>query len=194
MSAINSRSGKLFFDFRYKGQRCREYTKLEDTPPNRKRLQKIMERIDAEITLNTFVYKEYFPKSKKVAFFEELDKKVERARLSPGGEDDSLPPLKDFVETWLAEKKIEWRDSYLLTVITNLNNYVIPRLGDKRVNDITKADLLNFRSSLAKEPARKNSPLNAATINKIIFLKSTYRHLRPSTSPVRIQVKKRTAK
>ncbi len=168
MSAINSRSGNLFFDFRYKGQRCREYTKLEDTPPNRKRLQKIMERIDAEITLNTFVYKEYFPKSKKVAFFEELDKKVERARLSPGGEDDSLPLLKDFVETWLAEKKIEWRDSYLLTVITNLNNYAIPRLGDKRVNDITKADLLNFRSSLAKEPARKNSPLNAATINKIM--------------------------
>ena len=32
---------KLFFDFRWKGHRCREYTSLDDTPANRKKLEKI---------------------------------------------------------------------------------------------------------------------------------------------------------
>lgn len=168
MATINSRGGKLFFDFRYKGQRCREYTKLDDNQANRRRAQKVMERIEAQITLGTFVYKDYFPKSKRVAFFEEFDRKAEEARLNPHELDDSVPYLKDFAELWLSEKKIEWRDSHLMTVITNLNNYIVPRLGEKRVNDITKADILNFRSTLAKDPKRKTSPLKAATINKIM--------------------------
>ena len=168
MATINSRYGRLQVDFRYKGQRCREQTKFEDSPANLKRLQKIVERMEAQITLGTFVYKDYFPKSKRVEFFEEFDRKVEEARLNPHALDDSVPYLKDFAELWLSEKKIEWRDSHLMTVITNLNNYIVPRLGEKRVNDITKADILNFRSTLAKDPKRKTSPLKAATINKIM--------------------------
>ncbi len=54
-------TGNLFFDFRYLGKRCREQTALADTPANRKKLQKLLERIEAEITLGTFDYNEYFP-------------------------------------------------------------------------------------------------------------------------------------
>ena len=168
MAKINSRYGKLQIDFRYKGQRCREQTKFEDTPQHRQRLKKIVERIEAEITLGTFVYRDYFPKSAKADFFDELDKKVLAAKLSPHSVDASFPTLEEFTELWLAEKKIEWRDSHLMTVITNINAYVIPRLGSKRVNDITKADILNFRSTLAKDPKRKNSELKPATINKVM--------------------------
>ena len=60
MATINSRSGKLQVDFRYKGQRCRETTKFIDTPVNRKKLQKVIERMEAEILLGTFVYRNYF--------------------------------------------------------------------------------------------------------------------------------------
>lgn len=168
MAKINSRGNKLFFDFRYKGQRCREYTRLENNQSNKRRMQNIMERIEAEITLGTFVYRDYFPKSAKADFFDELDKKVQAAKLSPHSVDASFPTLEEFTELWLAEKKIEWRDSHLMTVITNINAYVIPRLGSKRVNDITKADILNFRSTLAKDPKRKNSELKPATINKVM--------------------------
>lgn len=73
MAKINSRYGKLQIDFRYKGQRCREQTKFEDTPQHRQRLKKIVERIEAEITLSTFVYRDYFPKSAKADFFDELE-------------------------------------------------------------------------------------------------------------------------
>lgn len=168
MASIVPRSGKLMIDFRYRGQRCREQTKFEDSPANRKRLQKIIERMEAEMVLGTFVYREYFPKSVKADFFDQLDEKVRAARLSPYQTEEDIPKLKDFADVWLAEKKIEWRDSHLLTVMVNLNSYILPRLGDKRVSDISKADILNFRSSLAKDPARKSSELKAATINKIM--------------------------
>ena len=83
MASISVRTGKLYFDFRYKGERCREYTKLEDNQPNRRRMEKILQRIEAEITLGTFVYRDYFPDSPKAEAFEALDKKVAAARLSP---------------------------------------------------------------------------------------------------------------
>jgi len=56
MGSIRSRNGILFFDFRYKGSRCREQTLLEDTPANRERLQVFMEKIDREIKQGTFEY------------------------------------------------------------------------------------------------------------------------------------------
>ena len=54
--------GTLFLDFRYAGQRLREYTSLSDTPANRKRLQKALDRIEADIALGSFDYQKTFGK------------------------------------------------------------------------------------------------------------------------------------
>lgn len=62
MGSINVRSGKLLLDFRFKGERCREQTKLIDSPANKKRAKQILDRIEAEITLGTF--KEHANKSR----------------------------------------------------------------------------------------------------------------------------------
>ena len=53
--------GSLFMDFRFQGQRCREYTALTDTPINRKKLAKVLAKIESEINAGTFVYANYFP-------------------------------------------------------------------------------------------------------------------------------------
>jgi len=37
---VRKETGLLFFDFRFRGQRCREQTMLQDTPANRKRLER----------------------------------------------------------------------------------------------------------------------------------------------------------
>lgn len=166
MASINVRNGLLFFDFRYNSQRCREYTKLSDTAPHRKRMQKVLERIEAEITLRTFVYRNYFPSSKKADFFDELDKKVTAAREVASGQADNTPTFAEFAEIWLSEKNVEWRDSHRAAVRSVLESYALPAFGDKKLNDITKAEVLQFRSTLAKEPLRKDSPLKASTINK----------------------------
>lgn len=152
MASINARTGKLYFDFRYKGQRCREYTKLEDNQPNRRRMEKILQRIEAEITLGTFVYRDYFPDSSKANIFDTLAKRVTAAQLSPYQGASDMPTFKEFTEVWLSDMSVEWRESHKKTVMLNLNTYVLPAFGGKRISDITKADILNFRSNLAKDP------------------------------------------
>ena len=168
MATINARNGLLFFDFRYKGQRCREYTKLTDTQAHRKRMETIMARIEAEITLDIFVYGDYFPDSKKAEFFEELEKKVAVANGQYKELQDNIPTLSAFTEVWLSEKRVEWRDSYIKSITGAINSYMLPAFGDRKVSDITKADILQFRTTLAKEPLRKSSPLKASSINKAL--------------------------
>ena len=50
---LSDTTDKLFLDFRFEGKRCREYTLLPDTPANRKKLQKVLDRIEAEISSGT---------------------------------------------------------------------------------------------------------------------------------------------
>jgi integrase len=44
-----------------------EKTKLTSTPANRKKLEKVIEKMEAEIILGLFHYAKYFPKSDKAA-------------------------------------------------------------------------------------------------------------------------------
>ena len=66
MGSIRARkeSGCLFVDFRYRNERCRELTALTDTASNRKRLEKLLEKIEADIASDTFDYRRYFPTSR----------------------------------------------------------------------------------------------------------------------------------
>jgi hypothetical protein len=71
MASIRARadSGKLFFDFRFQSVRCREQTLLDDTPANRRRLEKVLQRIELEIHQGVFDYSAFFPGSKLAATF-----------------------------------------------------------------------------------------------------------------------------
>lgn len=51
----HSQTGALFFDFRYQGFRCREYTALPDSATNRKKMQKMVDAIDESIAVGTFI-------------------------------------------------------------------------------------------------------------------------------------------
>lgn len=59
---VQPTKGTLFMDFRLNGKRVREYTALPITPPNRKRLQKALDRIETEIALGSFDYAKTFGK------------------------------------------------------------------------------------------------------------------------------------
>ena len=162
MANIQERYGKLVVDFRYQGVRCRETTSLEATTQNRKLLKKRLEQLEAEITLGTFEYAKYFPKSKRVAQFSEIQQR--KAVLS-----SSTPLFKDFAHIWFDEKKIEWRSSYQEKVLIILNNYLIPALGHQCLDQIKKPDLLEFRSSLGKvNYGLKQASLKASRINQIM--------------------------
>jgi len=70
---------------------------------------------------------------------------------------------------WFAESEVSWRRSYRVTQRGSLDQYLIPYFGEKEVGHITKADVLAFRASLAKVPARKSlSTLSNRRINSVM--------------------------
>ncbi len=161
MGKVRSRTDnkKLFFDFIYLEKRCREQTTLTDTPANRKKLEKILERIEAEITLGSFDYATYFPQSSRL---QEIGRLQAHCALL------KTPLFRDFAELWFEEMKVEWRDSHIKTVRLTLDRYLLPEFGKKEVSSITKAEILAFRSALGKVPGQKGQALSATRINHIM--------------------------
>ncbi len=164
MASIRTRKGSnmLFVDFHYMGKRCRETTNLIDTPANRKKLEKVIEKMEAEITLGIFSYAKYFPKS---------DKCDEMMALSDRKEciQSDTPSFKQFALLWFSEKEIEWRETYIRKIQEIINMYLLPSFGTKPIHIIKKTDVLAFRSSLAKVTYGKaNKHLSAARINSIM--------------------------
>ncbi|MDN6315852.1 MAG: site-specific integrase [Halomonas sp.] len=159
--AARPETGNLYFDFRYLGKRCREQTALPDTRQNRQKLERILEKIEAEITLETFDYGRYFPDSPRA---KTLSK---RALVKTSGY-HATPLLREFAETWFAEKEIEWRDTQIVTVRGCLEQHILPGLGHKEVGSITRAEILEFRALLAKVRSRNGKKLSASRINHIM--------------------------
>jgi integrase len=162
-----SESGLLFLDFVFQGQRLREQTSLPDTPVNRKRLQKAMERVEGEIALGSFDYEKTFgkplPSTQPVA--EASAPELQRQPSSRTG----TPTFKVFAEQWFAESEVSWRRSYRVTQRGSIDQYLIPYFGEKEVGQITKADVLAFRATLAKVTTRKSqSTVSNRRINSVM--------------------------
>ena len=162
MASIRSRYGKLIVDFYYMNKRCRETTNLIDTPANRKKLAKVIEQMEAEITLGIFSYAKYFPKSDKADEMMALNDRKECIQ-------SDVPSFKQFSLLWFSEKEIEWRDTYKRKIKEIIDMYLLPKFGNKPIHIIKKTDVLAFRSSLAKVTYGKaNKHLSAARINSIM--------------------------
>ena len=162
MGSIRSRSGKLFFDFRYRGVRCREQTKLSDNPVNRKRATTILERIEAEILVGTFDYATYFPNSNSTERFRRIDA-VQLASSS------SIPSFRDFADTWFTENEPRWKHSYKITLRTSLDKHILPVFGEVQLDEIEKSAVLAFRANLARIPRKDGaSGLSPSRINHVM--------------------------
>lgn len=161
MGSINVRidTKKLFFDFRFNGKRCREYTAMLDNSTNRKKLEKVLTRIEAEITLGTFEYAKYFPNSPAAGGFDEQ----KTAPTTP-----ETPLFSEFAMTWVNEMKIQWRSTHHTTTMITLEKYLNPTFGSKEVGRISKAEILQFRAGLTSVKGRKGASLSASRLNHIM--------------------------
>jgi integrase len=166
MGVVNVRNGKLVIQFRFKGQRCREQTQLLDNSVNRKRLERMLQRIEAEIILDAFDYQKYFPNSNGAKRFIETKKRENNAKAYFDAPDS--PKFEEFAQTWLAEMKIEWSKGHYNDVEGVLNKYLLPTFGNKKISAINKGQILQFRSILAKVPGRTEGFLSPSRINHIM--------------------------
>jgi len=165
MGSIRTRkeNGLLMFDFRYQGARCREQTTLPDTKENRKNMEKVLKRIEAEITLGTFDYASYFPNSPMLQKFNAKGSTGDYQERKAG----TTPLFRTFAGEWYDENSVRWKSSYRKTTTTNLNRHLFPAFGDKEVGYITKSEVLRFRSTLGKVEDGKKA-LSADRINHIM--------------------------
>lgn len=164
---IRKETGKLYFDFQYCGHRCREQTLLEDSKVNRHKMSEVMKKIDAEITLGTFNYARYFPTSPFVYKFNQNDRLNEKDMPEVNKKLDT-PLFRTFAEEWYDENTIRWKRSYRLMMQSTLDQHLIPAFGEKRVSNISKGEILKFRSSLAKVKNGTKEGLSPDRINHIM--------------------------
>ena len=176
MGSINIRkeTGNLVLDFRFRNYRCREHTALEDSPANRKKLQKILDRIELEIKLGSFEYARFFPGSKLAARFGGAALAPTPAPAAPIAAAISAlpaaarPSFSQFAETWQQESAVAWRRSYQRTVRDIVRKHLEPAFGQRDVGSLSREELLQFRSELAKVKGRKKETLSPRRINAVM--------------------------
>ena len=147
-------------------------------------MQKLLDRLETEIEAGTFAYSRFFPGSKIAAKFDAPDSDVDQSDAASENTNleaqhtlksqtgvSGTPLVKDFVQTWYAEKEVEWRRSHKKTIRADIDSRIIPRWGHWEVGRITKADILAYRAELAKVQARgKEKMLSNRRINKLVNL------------------------
>lgn len=173
MGSVRTLSGRgtLFMDFRYQGKRCREYTALEDTPANRKRLERALAKIEGDIEAGRFDYLATFPTSRNSLGERPTDRALATSVTATAAAEPtppSTPTFRTFTAQWLAEHQVEWRRSHIKVLNSTLDGHLLPHFGDQPVGAITKADVLAFRAKLAELPGRANAKMSNKRINGIL--------------------------
>ncbi len=162
MATIGVRGGRYYIDFRYKGLRYREQTNIVDNPANRKQASVLIKRVEAEITLDSFDYLEYFPNGKGVDKFKTQQKLLKKGSASPQF-------FENFAEVWFNEKRVEWSRSYKKNVRSRLDNHIIPYFKGSLLAAIDKASIMALRSNLAELPGMSGGKVTASFINNTML-------------------------
>ncbi len=181
---LNPARGNLFLDFRCGTRRYREYTALADTASNRRRLERLLARIEEAIAAGDFRYEDFFSKAKDSGTVNTKSRlnasggsQVKGGRAeeglptgTPTGETDSdAPSFAEYAKSWLAIRRVEWRRSHLRTQQSTIEGRLVKHFGQRRIDQITRAEVLSFRANLATERGRKEGQtLSAKRINLIM--------------------------
>lgn len=80
----------------------------------------------------------------------------------------STPTLGQFAGTWYQENLPRWRQTHADTVQGTLHQHILPKLGERSLAEITRADLLAFRAELVKQTGKGGGALSPSRINHIM--------------------------
>jgi integrase len=166
MAVINVRNetSRLYIDFRFEGMRCREQTPLRDTLSNRRALNKLIDKMNAELVLGVFDYSKTFPNSRKAKQHARNQSVRCEARR-----------FDNFAQVWISEMKPSWRNSYKRTVTYLVESKLSSHFGERYVSEVTKSDILSFRALLSETNGYHSNGkgLSNSYINRVIGLLSS---------------------
>jgi len=162
---VRNINGKVYVDFMYCGERVRETAGLPWNPENAKFVRTQLDKISLAIHEGSFVFRKVFPKSKKLQYFSELEKKVLNHSLRP----DELS-FKNGAEAWLVQIKSTHRISprTWLDYKRLLDMYLIPFFGDYPFSKISPATIDDF-NIWAKQQLFRQKVVSNKTLNKCLI-------------------------
>ena len=162
---VRAKDGKLFFDFLWRGVRCKEYTGLADTPDNRRRCEQKMLAVRRAISRKTFDYRQHFPRGSRLHLFFPENQTHEgsattfavyiaswhkrRSPFLPDGSvgiDTELHP-----STWIHDESL-------------IRRHFIPAFGPLRLDEIDVPRCREFRRALV------DAGLSGKTISNVVGL------------------------
>ncbi len=150
-----NKAGTLFFDFCYRGIRCREFTKLKDTKENRRRCERKAQLIAAEIGAGEFDYARHFPNGTKLPFF--------------SSRPDGRITVAEFAETiWFPHLATRLRATTLEDRRRIFKSRIAPFWGSLSLRDITPTHVDRFINELKAMKGVQGRTMSPARINIIL--------------------------
>jgi integrase len=156
VAKLRKDKGRLFIDFVFGGERCRESLRLADTRENRRKADALRKKLEAELALNTFDYATYFPRSKKLARF--------------GLARDIEPPtLGALAKDWLAKRQPALKPATAHDYELLVNAHILPsQIALKRIDQIRPGDIRTFVAELyEKRNSKGERKLRSRRINMV---------------------------
>lgn len=144
---VRKETGLLFLDYRAGGRRRREQTALPDTPENRRRLVKQLKALEQSGPIkDTSAQAAEVPSKRQ-------DADDQGSGVTHGAR--NLPTFDEFIQDWVKGHAVEWRRSHLRTTKSTIASRLTPAFGPKRLDEIRREDILDFRNDLAAQPDRR---------------------------------------
>ena len=160
--SVYDRSGKLYVYFSYMQNRVREPSGLVDTLDNRKKLRLFLDKIAIEIAEESFIFADYFPYSKKKAYFTELE-----------GRNNIIEPkditFGDYWKKWFNEMQASMSISKRQDYTKIVDYYLLPYFKDMTFADFRLITMKKFVAHLSGMKNRFGNPLLPSTINNIFI-------------------------
>lgn len=178
MSFVNYRvrkeTGKYCFDIQIDGCRVRPQTNLTVTRANERLMESLAKKMNAEIELGTFDIEAHFPSSDAARKVAEHKRNALALRQDSGLDLKKAPTFKEFATTWFEENEPRWRRSTKRYNTSLMSKHLLPAFGSKLVSDITREDLITFRTKLTKAKSRNGvSTLSNRTVNSVMTVMKT---------------------
>lgn len=98
--------------------------------------------------------------SLKIRFLTEIEKAVPKKK-------SVTPYLKDFIKEWLAIKKTTVKESTYKSYLDLINAHILPAFGNKRLDEITRADVQNYLSELVSKEKYRTAEKLKVQLNAI---------------------------
>lgn len=166
--AIKRRLGseKLYVDFYYFGNRITKSTGLDDTPQNREKVRRLLDKIMNKIEERTFRFADAFPGAtrKERKFFTEL----EGQQFNP---EPQNVVFGEYAKEWM-NRVLPTITSYskLKLYESALNSRILPYFKRMNFYKITSTELQSFIASMKKESGPdKGEPLSRIRIQNIFI-------------------------